>query len=106
MQNHFISQQLPRVTQQVPNPLALCDDFRVEPGDVPERIPVSLGRAGFACTAVHAAAPFALHHGRAARSAGAGLGAAKRPREHRKLHLEMPTGRFWPEAVVVDVGFR
>ncbi|MGY4465595.1 hypothetical protein ACVWWK_001277 [Bradyrhizobium sp. LB9.1b] len=45
MQNHFISQQLPRVTQQVPNPLALCDDFRGEPGDVPERIPVSLGRA-------------------------------------------------------------
>jgi hypothetical protein len=70
-------------------------DFRGEPGDVPERIPVSLGRAGFACTAVHAAAPFALHHGRAARSAGAGLGAAKRPREHREGNadeLKLPCG--------------
>src|SRR5216683_2029552 len=50
---------------------------------VPARVLVSPWRAGPRRTAVHAAAPFAAHRRRAARSAGADFCPATRARQHR-----------------------
>jgi len=75
-------QQLPRFAQQGLNLLALGDRVPSEPA-VPARVLVSPSRAGSRRTAVHAAAPFAAHRRRAARSAGADFCAATRARQHR-----------------------
>jgi hypothetical protein len=75
-------QQPPRLTQQVPNLLALGDRIPSEQA-VPARVLVSLWSAGARRTAVHATAPFAAHRRRAARSAAADFGAATRTPQHR-----------------------
>src|SRR6266478_847008 len=75
-------QQLPRVTQQGLNLLSLGDRDLCEEA-VLARVLVSPWRAGFRRTAVHAAAFFAAHRRRAARSAGADFCAATRARQHR-----------------------
>jgi hypothetical protein len=75
-------QQLPRFTQQGLNSLALGDCDLCKQA-VLARVPVSPWRTGSWRTAVHAAAPFAAHGRRAARSAGTDFGAAPRARQHR-----------------------
>src|SRR3981081_3015003 len=81
-QSLHLLQQLPRVTQQGLNLLSLGD--RV-PGvqAVLARVLVSPWRAGSRRTAVHAAALFAAHRRRAARSAGTDFCDATRARQHR-----------------------
>src|SRR5437660_7734925 len=75
-------QQLPRFAQQGRNLPSLGGRF---PGEqtVLARVLVSPWRAGFRRTAMHAAALFATHRRRAARSTGADPGAATRARQHR-----------------------
>ena len=75
-------QQLPCFTQQIPNPLALRNGVVGEQA-VPARIVVSFLCARALRSAVHAAARLAAHRRRAARSAGAGFGAATWARQHR-----------------------
>src|SRR5215213_8261219 len=74
-------QQLPRLTQQIPNLLALRNRVPREQA-VPPRVLVSLLTSGSLRAAVHAAAFLAAHRLRAARSSGAGSCSATRAGLH------------------------
>lgn len=75
-------QQLPRFTQQHLNLPSLSDRVPAE-HPMLASVPVCLRRAGSLCAAVHAAALLPVHRRRAARAAGARLGATTRARQHR-----------------------